>query len=64
MAIIAGVLYGIANVTSEIIYENYNFLTAIVWTKAFVGIVALYIILNPKNRKDLFKNQNKKSHSV
>lgn len=45
-AILSGLLFGIAHVSSKYIYDLYPFLTGIIWTKAtagFVGLIALFL---------------------
>jgi uncharacterized membrane protein len=50
-AILSGVLFAIAHVSSKYIYDIYPFITGIIWTKATAGIVGLLALLMPSVRK-------------
>ncbi len=59
-AILSGVLFAIAHVSSKYIYDLYPFLTGLIWTKATAGIVGLLVLLMPSVRKAL-KQKDKPS---
>lgn len=43
----SGILFGFSHVTAKYVYETYDFLTGLVWTRSFVGIVGLITLCIP-----------------
>ena len=60
-AILSGILFSIAHVSSKYIYDLYPFLTGIIWTKATAGIVGLIAFLMPSVRKSLKQKDTEKN---
>jgi uncharacterized membrane protein len=46
-AILSAFLFAVSHVATKYIYEQYDFLTGFVWTRAFVGIVGLITLFFP-----------------
>lgn len=71
-AIFSGILYAVSHVSAKYLYDIYPFLTALVWSKATVSILAIFLLFfpsvfktikfNKKEKKD--KTKNKKSAIV
>lgn len=58
--ILSGILFAISHVSAKYTYENYPFITSIIWTKGTVGLVGLLTLFLPSVRQTLFsKNKNK-----
>lgn len=64
--ILAGMFFALSHTSAKYIYEAYPFLTALVWTKASVGLVGVVILLFPAVRKEIFtvkpRKANKRQH--
>lgn len=58
--IASGILFGLSHVSAKYIYETYDFFTGFVWTRGFVGVVALLALLAPSVRASFVKKGNKK----
>jgi drug/metabolite transporter (DMT)-like permease len=56
-AIISGLLFAISHVLAKYLYGFYPFWSTLVWTKAFVGIVGLFILFSPKVYKTFRKTK-------
>lgn len=62
--VLAGLLYAISHVASKYIYDLYGFLTGLVWTRGFIGLFGLLLLLSPqiwKKSKNKKKLKNKKN---
>jgi drug/metabolite transporter (DMT)-like permease len=51
---LAGLLFGLSHVAAKYFYMEYDFVTGLVWTKGFAGIVAFFTLLSVVTRKELF----------
>jgi len=58
-AIFSALLFAISHVSTKYIYGQYDFLTGLVWTRAFIGVVGLITLFFPSVRK-VFKKNTKK----
>ncbi|MFH0857257.1 MAG: EamA family transporter [Candidatus Magasanikbacteria bacterium] len=58
-AIFSGLLFAVSHVSTKYIYGQYDFLTGLVWTRAFIGIVGMITLFFPSVRK-VFKKNTKK----
>ena len=43
----SGILFAVSHVSAKYIYNTYDFLSGFVWTRGFVGVVALFALLSP-----------------
>lgn len=68
LALLAGLLFAISHVSAKYIYENYSFLTGLIWTKGTIGLVGLFLLIFPAVRKVFSHNKKSKDkdnkHSV
>jgi drug/metabolite transporter (DMT)-like permease len=70
-AILSGLLYAFSHVFAKYLYEIYPFLTALVWSKASVGVLAVFLLFFPsvwktfkKNKKEDIKKIKKKKTAI
>ena len=59
-ATISGFLFAASHVTAKHIYETYDFFTGIVWTRGFISLVGLGLLLLPSVRKSFINKKSKK----
>lgn len=58
-AIVSGLLFAVSHVLAKYLYGIYSFWSTLVWTKAFVGIVGLFVLFSPKVYKTFRKKKKK-----
>ncbi|MBT4153478.1 MAG: DMT family transporter [Candidatus Magasanikbacteria bacterium] len=58
--ILSGVLFGLSHVSAKYVYDAYDFFTGFVWTRGFVGLVAIFALLAPSVRASFKKRKKKK----
>ncbi len=58
-ATLSGFLFGLSHVSAKYFYTEYDFITGLVWTKGFAGIVAFLTLLSLVTQKELFANKKK-----
>lgn len=63
-AIFSGFLYALSHVLAKYLYEIYPFLTALVWSKASVGVLAVFLLFFPSVLKTFKKNKNLEKKKV
>jgi drug/metabolite transporter (DMT)-like permease len=49
----AGLLFGISHVTAKILYDEYGFLTGLVWTRGMMGLVGISFLLTRSVRAEV-----------
>lgn len=69
-AILAGIIFALSHTTAKYIYGLYPFLSALVWTKASIGLVGLFLLVIPavrasfQSKKKSPSKTEKKKHSL
>jgi hypothetical protein len=58
-ATLSGFLFGLSHVSAKYFYNEYDFITGLVWTKGFAGIVAFLTLFSLITRKELFAKTKK-----
>ena len=58
--VLSGCLFALSHVSSKYFYNQYSFITGIVWTKGTIGFVSLIALLLPSVRSDIFVSKAKK----
>ncbi len=59
-AILSGCFFAISHVSAKYLYGQYDFMTALVWSKATTALVGFFLLLLPSVRLFVFaKNKNK-----
>ncbi|MFA7244637.1 MAG: DMT family transporter [Candidatus Magasanikbacteria bacterium] len=57
-AIISGLFFAISHVSAKYLYDIYPFLVALIWSKAFVGLIGLVTLFFPSVRQSFKKQEN------
>lgn len=61
--VLSGILFAISHTTAKHIYDTYDFLSGLVWTRASIGLVGLFTLFYPSVRAT-FKRKMDESKSV
>lgn len=56
--IIAGFAFAVSHVSASYIYQEYGFFSGFVYTRGFIGLVGLALLLLPSIRRELFKKKS------
>lgn len=59
-AIMAGIAFAMSHVSAKYIYEVYDFVTGLAWTRASTGLVGLFTLASPSVRALFHKKKKKK----
>lgn len=53
-ALTSGFLFSFSHVAAKYFYEDYSFLTGLIWTKGLVGVVAFFALFSAVARREIF----------
>lgn len=59
IALPSAALFGVAHILTKFVYQNTEFLTGFIWTRAGSLLAVLFLLLTPANRKLIFKDLKK-----
>jgi len=57
--VLAGLLFAVSHVCSKYVYDVYGFYTGLVWTRGFMGLFGVALLLDPSVRSSLFVREKK-----
>lgn len=58
-AALSGILFAASHVSAKYIYDNYDFLSGIIWTRAFISLVGIGLLVLPSIRQIFYTKQDK-----